>query len=200
MDYKNGKIYAIRSYQTDEVYIGSTCSSLAKRLYDHRKSFRLYPESKKGYMTSFKILQHPDHYIELLELCPCNSKIELHKREGKFIRSNNCVNKMIPGRDMKQYYQDNKERIKQRIRKHYQDNKDVINQRRKQYREVNKDEIKKRKKQYYQDNKDVINQRRKQYYQDNKQKIKCDVCDCMVMKHNYNRHKKSKKHISNISR
>jgi hypothetical protein len=39
--------------------------------------------------------------------------MELDKREGEHIRNNNCINKYIAGRTMKEYYEDNKEKIKQ---------------------------------------------------------------------------------------
>jgi hypothetical protein len=40
MDYKNGKIYAIRSYQTEDIYIGSTLQTLTKRLSKHKDQFK----------------------------------------------------------------------------------------------------------------------------------------------------------------
>ena len=39
--YAQGKIYAIRSPSTDKIYIGSTCDTLAKRLYGHRVHYKL---------------------------------------------------------------------------------------------------------------------------------------------------------------
>lgn len=95
--YRNGKIYAIRSHKTNKIYIGSTCSSLSKRLYGHR-----HREGK--YVHSSKILiDFDDHYVELMESFPCNSKEELCKREGELIRENReiCVNIFIPGRTRK---------------------------------------------------------------------------------------------------
>lgn len=83
MNYKNGKIYAIRSYQTEEIYIGSTTQTLTKRLSSH----------KRNICNSKLILQYPDAYIELIENFPCNSKEELNRKEGEHIRANNCVNK-----------------------------------------------------------------------------------------------------------
>jgi predicted GIY-YIG superfamily endonuclease len=47
MDYKNGKIYAIRSHQTDEIYIGSTTQSLSKRFSNHKSKYKLYLEKKR---------------------------------------------------------------------------------------------------------------------------------------------------------
>ena len=75
--YENGKIYTIRSYQTDKYYIGSTCSPLSKRLYQHRTDYRQYQKHEHRYVTSCEIIKYDDHYIELLEKFPCSSKNEL---------------------------------------------------------------------------------------------------------------------------
>lgn len=91
MDYQNGKIYTIRSPHTTKYYIGGTTQTLAKRFSYHKK----YPT-----LTSKDIISLGDAYIELMELCPCNSVEELRKREGELIREHkeNCVNKNIAGR------------------------------------------------------------------------------------------------------
>ena len=147
--FQRGKIYSIRSYQTNEVYIGSTCQPLHKRLNDHRSHYKQCLNGKNSYVSSFEIVKHLDSYIELIELYPCNSKIELERREGEIIRIRNCVNKRIAGRTKQQYYQDNKQHIQQ-------------------YQQDNKLSIQQQKKQYYQDNKLSIRQRQKQKY----------ICDC----------------------
>jgi hypothetical protein len=95
MDYKNGKIYTIRSHYTDKFYIGATCSTLIKRLSRHMM--------KANATCAEEILRYEDYYIELLELYPCNSKMELNKREGELIRLNKdkCVN--IPTKRKEEY-------------------------------------------------------------------------------------------------
>ena len=125
MNYQNGKIYTIRSYQTDNVYYGSTTQPLSKRLSKHKETYKRYQNEKYHYVTSFEIIKYEDCYIELYENCPCNSKAELEKREGECIRSNECVNKCIPCRSSRQYYLVNKDKIK----KYYEDNKENINAR-----------------------------------------------------------------------
>ena len=49
----------------------------------------------------------------LVELYPCKSKEELEAREGYYIRNYDCVNKYIHGRTSKQYYNDNKNKLKE---------------------------------------------------------------------------------------
>ena len=68
-NYLNGKIYVIRSHQTEQVYIGSTVERLSARMSKHRAQYKRYKEGKCGLTTSFKMLDYPDAYIELIELC-----------------------------------------------------------------------------------------------------------------------------------
>jgi hypothetical protein len=143
-DYNKGKIYAIKSYQTDKLYIGSTTQLLSARLGKHKTDCK----DNKG--TSKHILQYDDAYIVLIENCPCNNKEELGKRERYYIEQNikNCVNVRLPTRKQKEYKETNKEKIKEYGRK---------------YAELNKEQ----KKEYYQKNKSKILNR-------NKEKKVCD--------------------------
>ena len=141
MDYKNGKIYSIRSYQTKNVYIGSTTQPLTKRLSLHKTKFNSWISEKAGYVSSYEIIQYDDSYIELIEQYPCKNRSELLKREGEIIRnSDDVVNKMIPGRTKKEYYNDNKDKKQQ----YYNDNKEKILLKAKDYYIINKDKILKR--------------------------------------------------------
>merc|ERR1711966_115851 len=64
----------------------------------HRASYSRYLKGKYHYITSFKILQFDDAYIELIENYPCNSKDELNREEGKYQREMKCVNKRVENR------------------------------------------------------------------------------------------------------
>ena len=72
----------------------------------------------------------------------------------------------------KQWYQENKERIKEHKKQYHQENKERINERSKQYRQENKERIREYKKQYYQKNKESLKEHKKQYRQENKERIK----------------------------
>lgn len=170
-DYSKGKIYCIRSFQTDDVYVGSTTQTLAQRLGKHREDYKRYLKNSKHYVTSFELLKYDDYYIELITLYPCSCKAELDAEEGHYIRYWDCVNKKIPGRTRKQYRFDNRYK-----RLDYQ----------KQYNIDNKEQIKEYKKQYNIDNKEKINEQRKQ-------KITC-ICSCNISRRNIRTHQKSKKH------
>ena len=148
MDYKNGQIYTIRSHQTPLFYIGSTCSPLAKRLHGHRKNYKCWTKNNEnGYTTSYEIIKYDDHYIELLEEFPCETKKQLNKREGQIIRfyDDRSVNKYIAGRTRKEYCQDYKIEIAEQGKKYYQDNVKRI----KEYRETNKLILNEKKKEHY---------------------------------------------------
>jgi len=169
--YNTAMIYSIRSNATDKYYIGSTTQILCKRFGDHKKKYKLYLDEKHHFVTSFKILELGDAYIELLEEINCENKNQLERREGELIREhkNNCVNRCIAGRTKKEYAIDNNDKIKKQKKQNYIDNKESISKKHKQYQIDNKELISKRSKQYYNDNKDKILEKVKQYNNDNKE-------------------------------
>ena len=172
-NYQNGKIYSIRSPNNEKYYIGSTTQQLCMRMAHHRK----YKDT-----TASEIFNSGGAYIELLENYSCNNKEELCKREGELIREfkNNIVNKCIPLRTDKEYYEDNKDYINNRNKKYYEDNKDYINNRNKKYKEDNKEQI-----DIYQKNYRI-------------QKYNCECGSLSINLQNKSRHEKSIKHINFI--
>ena len=146
----------IRSFETEKYYIGSTNQKiLSHRLSKHKSNYKCWlKDNKHKYMISYESLKYDDCYIELLELCACNLKAELHKREGKLIRihKDSLVNKFIPCRTMKEYRIENKEIIALKMKAYHIDNSDKIKTQHKQYYIDNVDKIK----QYYIDNVDKI--------------------------------------------
>ena len=162
-DYKNGKIYKIWSPMGNEIYIGSTTQKLYARKSQHICN-------KK---CSSKILfeKYDDVRIELIEYFPCNNKEELDKKEGFYIRNNDCINKNIAGRTVKEYNENNKQ--------HY-----------KEYRDNNKEEKQEYDKEYKENNKDKIKEQRKEY---NQKKYTCE-CGRTVRHHEKPRHERSKIH------
>ena len=97
-DYTQSKIYAIVC-PSGEKYIGSTTSTLEFRFEGHVISYLKWKETKGGYTSSFKLFEKygiDNCRIELIEAYPCNSKEELELRESEVIKSNSCVNSLIP--------------------------------------------------------------------------------------------------------
>ena len=98
--YNNSMIYSIRSPHTDKFYIGSTTQSLCKRFANHKSNYNSYVNSGIGsFITSFKIIELGDSYIELLEGFDCENRNELEKREGELIRLHKyfSINKNMAG-------------------------------------------------------------------------------------------------------
>jgi hypothetical protein len=184
-NYQDAKIYKIVSYENDDVYVGSTTEpTLARRLSGHVRDYRRYLNGKCGYVTSFKGIESDNYDIQLIEAYPCNNKMELHAREGYWIKSMDCVNKYVAGRT-------HKESVKA-----YQ----------KVYQKAKKEVIKKQKKAYYEENKEIILKHRKAYYKDNKETISAKrkkkeqcICGSKYTIRSKAQHTKSKKHLSYIT-
>ena len=166
-NYDKAKIYKIVDNTNGNIYIGSTTETyLSNRLSKHLSHYKSWIKHKRSrYTTSYEIFKNNDFYIELIENINCNDIYELRNRERYHIDNNECVNKNIPNRTKKEYYQDNKDKIKE----YYQTNKDKI----KEYYKVY----------YVEKNKDKL-----------KEKVTCG-CGCSINKNNILRHKKSKKHL-----
>ena len=163
-DYQNGKIYKIVCNITGDIYIGSTTQKyLASRLAGHVRHFK-----NNLYVTSSKIIKNGSYDIVLLESYPCNNKMELHAKERYYIENNVCVNKVIPNRNQKEYYIDNKKQFLE----YYNENKEKINEYKKTYYIDNKEKIVEYRKTYDINNKEKIDEQRKTYYENNKEKFK----------------------------
>ena len=156
-DYQKGKIYCIRSHQTDKVYVGSTIQTLSLRMCGHRKSLKNYKNGKYHYVTSFDILEYDDAYIELIEDFACENKSQLEKREGHFIREMDCVNKVVAGRTVKEFEEENKDFVKQRQKKYREVHVDKM----KEWKAKNRELVNKLQNEYYNRNKDRINEKRR---------------------------------------
>jgi len=165
--YVNGKIYKIVCNLTGEVYYGSTIQKLNYRISGHKCS--LGCESRL-------IINRNNYYYVLIENYSCNNKKELETRERWYVENNDCINKIIPTRTMKEWKEDNKEKIQVR---------DKI------YREKIKDQSGEYKKEWYIQNKEQILEKAKE-------KIPCDICGSIVRKSDIVRHRRTKFCLSKI--
>ena len=202
VNYQLGTIYRIVCNTTGLTYYGSTCeNTLARRLSKHKALFKLYLNGNFSYITSFELLKNNNYEIILVESYPCNSKDELHSRERFYIENNECVNKLIPTRQSKEYYETNKEKHAKYMKQYYQSNKGHILEHNKQYREANIEAHNQYRKQYRKLNKNKISEYRKQYRDLNRQKIEekrkqsyqC-VCGSVFRLDTKQRHLKTQKH------
>ena len=204
--YQHSKIYKLWSLETDEIYVGSTCCPLYKRMSKHRNSFRygdrahykLYQEMARLGEASFK--------IELIEDYPCNNVDELHKREGHWIRTLNAtLNRVMAGRTPKEYRDEHKCKMKEYMKQYRINNYDVLTLNEKRYREQHrdKDKMKQYNKQYRIDNYSRLKNNETQYREQNKEKIQayrseahvCTVCGITYTNGHKARHERTKKHL-----
>ena len=109
-NYQLGKIYTIRSLSSPEIYVGSTSQSLACRMASHRRD---YKRNQVLGLHKEIIKDISEWNIELHELYPCNTREELHRREGEVIRDIGTLNKCIAGRTHQERYREYKDKVKE---------------------------------------------------------------------------------------
>ncbi len=188
--YEHGKIYKICDIAYNMTYYGSTAETLSQRMSRHRSGYRQYKSRNCDKCTSYDIF---DKYgienckIELVELYPCASKIELKKREGEHIKNNSCVNKIIAGRTSPEWAKDNRNLMNAYNQKYYNSNKAHILDRKKEYREANKDNIHAKQKEYREKNKEQIQARAST-------PLVCDVCGGRYTLDHKSEHIRARKH------
>jgi hypothetical protein len=142
-NYQDGKIYKLVNTESTLTYIGSTTQTLAQRKAKHHSEYKRWNNGKAKYVTSFKVFDDDEFgcQIILLEAFPCNSKMELEKRERYYIESIYCINKNRPTRTDKEYYNDNKDSIRENQKEYYEEYKNKICENQKEYYEDNKIKI-----------------------------------------------------------
>jgi hypothetical protein len=120
-NYENSKIYKLINTDTKDIYIGSTTRDLKIRFNEHKSRYKTGKNPKENSYLLFK--DNGNVIIELLENVNCKSKKELIEKEKYYIVNNECVNKYIPSRTNKEYYDDTKKSLT-----YYHKNKEKINE------------------------------------------------------------------------
>ena len=170
-DYSLGKIYMVYPKVDDagegDVYYGSTVDTLARRMSKHRHQ----PLCK----ILFDKYGIENCFIELVEEYPCETREQLTKKEGEYIRANKCINKRIEGRTQKEWLRDNSDKVKQTYKEYRIDNKDKYKEYNKQHYIENCEKMKEHQKQYNDKNKDKITEYKKQ-------KANCPHCNKEMLK------------------
>lgn len=93
-DYHSGKIYKVICKHTGVQYVGSTTLKLTDRLHVHTSSYKRWQKGKAAYLSVFKVMEHDNYGIELLEEYPCANKEQLRQRERYWQERTECVNKI----------------------------------------------------------------------------------------------------------
>lgn len=178
--YASGKIYKLVNDVDNEIYVGSTCLPLHKRLYEHKSLSKKRPNARV-YQYVHQI-GWQNVKIVLLETYACNTKDELLRRERHWIDElKPSLNKVLPLRTPKEWREANIEAIQQNRKKYMDANREDINEKRREKMHFNREEYnekqrqwrqanltshleKQRKRQsvYYQENRDAINARRRE--------------------------------------
>ena len=156
--YEKGQIYKIVDIGQTKMYIGSTTEPLSKRMERHRSDYKQYLMNEKHYMSSFSLFDEfgiDNCKILWMQNYPCSSKKELERREGEIQKANDCVNKNIAGRTLKEYYEDKKEILQQKSKIYQETNKDKRVEYMKQYRQEKREQIKQQRKKYNEENKEA---------------------------------------------
>ena len=174
-DFSKGKIYKITNDYNDDVYIGSTCDTLVKRFSAHKSAANVKEKQNVPLYKLMKEIGTERFCIYLIEDYPCTNKYELRQQEGYHIRELATLNKKIEGRDKKEYYNDNAEKIVEYQKQYRIDNAEKIAAKKKQYHIDNTEKIQQYQKQYHKqykiDNAEKIAAQQKQYQIDNAEKI-----------------------------
>jgi Rieske Fe-S protein len=224
--YQNSIIYKLchqNDLDNENIYVGST-TNFRVRKNKHKNNCN-NERAKDYYYPVYQFIRDNGNWDNWqmipIEVFPCNDKPELEIRERYHIELlKSKLNKIIPGRTKKEYYQDNKEQITEDKKKHYEANKEIINEKSKNYREANKEKIAETDRKKYEANKEKIAERAKKYRNANKEKIAedqknyyeankeqiaeykkeyqkikiiCEHCGCETNKNDLSRHKKSNK-------
>jgi hypothetical protein len=201
-NYKNGKIYKIISKNTDMIYIGSTTKvKLTTRLSEHRHSF-----NHNGSMSSRNMFLWDDAEIKLIENYPCESKIELRKREQYYLDlyPDYIVN------DERKAYIDKKEYNRNYMKQRREEGslKPIDKSYYREWYEKNRERELEKAKQRRQDYAAEKAESNRKYRQSENGKEKrrvndklkrlCEYCDKLISKGNFHTHRKTKLHMENV--
>ncbi len=182
--YENSIIYKIKhneDYDDKTIYIGSTSNFKNRK---NRHKFSCINEKDKDFnLTVYQFIRDNDGWdnwvMTPIEQYPCNDKKELEIRERYHIDLlRPTLNRKIPTRTKKQYYEDNKDKILEKT---------------KEYNENNKEKKMEYYKIYLENNKEQLAEKRKEK---GKVKVICDHCGCEVRNDCLKRHQKSNKCIN----
>ncbi len=128
-----GIIYKITCNETGEVYYGSTTQSLNVRISKHKSDCKRWKEGQCHFTTSYNIIDRGNYSYSLIETVECEDRKQLEARERFYIENNECINKIIPCRTGKEYKEDNKEAIKDKMKEYHKANKEYIKELKKEW-------------------------------------------------------------------
>jgi len=122
------KIYKIIDNTNGNVYVGKTTQKyLSDRISSHKYDYKI---NNKNGSVSREIIKNDDYNYELIE------ETDDETRERYWIENTDrCINKAIPGRTVKEWTKDNKDRLANYNKERYEKHRDKNREKFKQYRE-----------------------------------------------------------------
>jgi len=201
IDYSKTIIYKIvcKDVNITDCYVGST-TDFVRRKNQHKNL------TNKSNLYVYEFMRENGNWEnwEMIEIEKYNAidHNEGLKRERYWLEELKAtLNKNIPCRLNKEYYEINKESINKKSKEYKKEweekHKDIRKEQKKEWKEANPEYNK----EYYETNKDQILERIKENYQNNREviqqrrqtKITCE-CGCIIGKQNMLDHKRSQKH------
>jgi hypothetical protein len=125
-----------------EVYVGSTCNFIRRKCAHKTRCNNINDKSYN--QQKYKFIRDNGGWSNWsmleIEKYPCNDKNESHTRERYWIETlNSTLNKYIPTRTNKEYYEDNKHKISDYHKQHYDETKEKVLEQQKEYYKLNKE-------------------------------------------------------------
>jgi hypothetical protein len=138
-----GYIYKLYCLTSGLAYYGSTTKSIEIRLNGHIQN----PTT-----SSEQIIKNNNYKIEVLEELQLQNRTELLNREKYYILNNECINKNIPLRTTKEWY--NETNYKDKLRNDYNETR---KEKKKQYYIANKAKRLKYQREYLKKKQNILN-------------------------------------------
>ena len=91
-----GIIYKIVDNTNNDIYYGSTTTTLNCRISQHKHFYKKWLNGLTNNCQSYEILKNDNWYYELVDEIEYNDRQELLKLESYYIKNNSCINKVIP--------------------------------------------------------------------------------------------------------
>ena len=134
-DYSKTIIYKLccKNLNIKEIYVGSTCN-FTKRKHCHKSSTNNLNDTNYNCKV-YKFIRDNGNFqnweMVMVEEFPCENKLQKLQRERYWCEElKSELNSDVPGRDMKEYRQDNREKFKE----WREENKEKINQYQREWR------------------------------------------------------------------
>ena len=161
--YENSVIYKLvhkNDQDNENIYIGSTTNFRGRKV-EHKRSCCNEQRANHNFPI-YKYIRENGGWEEwemiAVETYPCENKRELEIRERFHIETfKSKLNKYIPTRTHKEYYEDNKDNIKKNKKQYHQDNREKILEYKKQYHQDNREKILEYQKQYHKKKMEELN-------------------------------------------